>query len=113
VSRRVFEELVGSAREAGKSVEPPVSKLTAEPAVDEPEDIVEASEDTVEASEDTAEVLSRTFGEVISDIGADKKALKGTREVQRKIETRLESLTKMFSSNRDKQEEPDDEEDDD
>ena len=68
-------------------------------------------EEVGEDSEAAAEVLARTFGEVVG--GAGETGLRGKREakeVQRRIEARLDNLARMFSSKADQVEEEDEEE---
>jgi len=55
-------------------------------------------------------VLARTFGEAVNITGANTDEEKDAKKVQRRIETRLEYLARMYASNKDTQIEEEDEE---
>ena len=106
-SVRVFEELISGAGGIGGTSQQ-VARQTAEAPAETSQ---EADSETDKAAEEGGEALARTFGEAISvaetDIKGEKREAK---EVQRRIETRLESLERMYASNEDKQAEEADEE---
>ena len=45
--------------------------------------------------------MTRTFGEAISIAETNVKGKKESKEVQRRIETRLQLLSRMYASNKD------------
>jgi len=66
------------------------------------------TKETSEISEATRESLAKMFGEKAGDVATDAKGKKEAEEVQRRIETRLRYLTRMYTSNKDKQAEEED-----
>jgi len=54
--------------------------------------------------------LARAFGEALNISEADVKRDKEAREVERRMETRLRYLARMYASNKDKRVEEEDEE---
>ena len=68
------------------------------------------TEETSEASGEAVDTLARTFGEVVRLDGNNLKGKGEAREVQRRIENRLEYLARMYSSDKSKQAQEEDEE---
>jgi len=66
------------------------------------------SEEIGEASETAGESLVKMFGEAADETATTVKGKRETEEVQRRIETRLRYLTRMYVSNKDKQAEEED-----
>ncbi|TET81966.1 hypothetical protein E3J38_02990 [candidate division TA06 bacterium] len=109
MSVRVFQELISSAGGIGKTSEQ-VARQTADALISIPQEDDSKIKETEEASKDKAESLTRAFGEALNVAGANAKGEKEAREVERRMETRLRYLAKMYASNKDKQAEEEDEE---
>ena len=100
-----FEITVARAEKLGE-----LAKQAADESIKISQEGDSRTEEAGEAVEEKAEVLTSTFGEVINVAGDNAKRKKETREVQKRIEARLESLARMFASNKTGQAEEEDEE---
>ena len=112
-SIRVFEDLLSGAGGIGK-LSQQVPKEIADALTETSQEANGKIEEIdSKASEGASEALTTTFGEIISEPGTDAKGKREPNNVQQRIETRLESLVKMYSSNQAKQTDEGDEEEED
>ena len=103
-SIRISQEAISRAEETGIA-----AKEAAKESASTSQEADSDSEETDKATEKGAEALARTFGEVMSIAEANAKGKKETKEVQRRIETRLHYLARMYASYRDEQDAEEDE----
>ena len=108
-SARVLMELITGTKGIGK-IGRQLGRQTADAPTRTSQEGDSKARETGKASKEASEALARTFGEVISVAGANAKEPKETKEVQRRIETRLESLARMYASNKARQAEEENEE---
>ena len=108
-SVRVFQELIGGAGGIGKTSKQ-VVKQTIDTLAETSQEGDAKTKETDKASEETDEVLTKAFGGLINITEADANGKREAREVQRKIEARMESLASMFASIKDKPAEEEEEE---
>jgi len=87
-SIRIFKDLISSTGWIGNTSQP-VAKQSADAST--------------ETSEEAGEVLAATFGEVTGVAKADIEGKGGSKEVRKTVESRLESLEKMYASSKDRQ----------
>jgi len=85
-----------------------VIRQAAQPAtrIDQPDE--DGSKETSDTAEAARESLARMFGEAAGEAATTTKGKKEAEEVQRRIETRLRSLTRMYASHKDEQVEEED-----
>jgi hypothetical protein len=100
-SIRVFEELMANVAGIAKTSQP-LARQTDEPPTRPSTETDGLTKETDIASGEVTEALAKSFGKVISGAGASTREKKEAKEVQRRIETRLESLARMYSSNKDR-----------
>ena len=98
-SVRVFEELISDTAEIGK-VTKPVTKRTAVTPAQKFQEGGSKTEEPSEASTEAVDTLARTFGEVVRLDEDNLERNREAREVHKRIETRLEYLARMYSSDK-------------
>ncbi len=100
----VFQELISGTGEIGKA---PRHHVAVSPGTQDA-DLVEAKG---RASEETDEELAGASEEAVTGIEeTEVKKREGAKEIERKIETRLASLAKMYGANKDRKSEEEEEE---
>ena len=101
-SVKVFEAWISGAEVTGK-LSQPVARHTADAPTGTSREGDSQTKEDGEAPEETGEALAKTFGEVVNAAEANAKGKRGAKEVQKRIETRLESLARMYASNKARQ----------